>query len=406
MYLALVLFNTMATSLIWGINTLFLLDAGLSSTEAFAANAFFTVGQVIFEVPTGVVADTVGRRASYLTGAITLSGATALYLLAWRYQAPFWAWAVTSILLGLGFTFFSGATDAWLVDALRFTGYRGKVESVLAHGEVVKGVAMLTGSVAGGFVAQVSNLGVPYILRAAALLTTFAVAYVFMKDWGFTPVRGKHLAGEVRNILRASIDHGLRNRPVRWVMLAAPFTVGVGIFAFYAMQPYLLELYGDPDAYLVAGVAAALMAGAQIAGGLLVPHVGRVFRRRTSVLLASVLASAVMLAIIGLLPSFWLAIAVFGMWGLMWSASIPIRAAYINGLIPSAQRATILSFDNLMASSGGVVFQPLLGRVADASSYALSYVVCAGLQALALPLAVLARRERTAADAIEEEPPS
>ena len=82
-YLTLTLFNTMAASLIWGINTLFLLDAGLSSTEAFAANAFFTAGQVLFEVPTGVVADTAGRRASYLTGAITLSIATALYLLAW-----------------------------------------------------------------------------------------------------------------------------------------------------------------------------------------------------------------------------------------------------------------------------------------------------------------------------------
>ena len=53
-YLALTLFTTLAASFIWGINTLFLLDAGLNNAEAFAANAFFTVGQVIFEVPTGV----------------------------------------------------------------------------------------------------------------------------------------------------------------------------------------------------------------------------------------------------------------------------------------------------------------------------------------------------------------
>ena len=67
-YYALTLFSTLATSLIWGINTLFLLDAGLSNTEAFAANAFFTIGQVLFEVPTGVVADTRGRRTSYALG--------------------------------------------------------------------------------------------------------------------------------------------------------------------------------------------------------------------------------------------------------------------------------------------------------------------------------------------------
>ncbi|HZI04336.1 MAG TPA: MFS transporter, partial [Archangium sp.] len=61
-YLLLTLLSTLAASFIWGINTLFLLDAGLSNAEAFAANAFFTGGQVLFELPTGVVADTWGRR--------------------------------------------------------------------------------------------------------------------------------------------------------------------------------------------------------------------------------------------------------------------------------------------------------------------------------------------------------
>src|SRR6476660_2155294 len=79
-YLTLLLGNTLAASLIWGINTIFLLDAGLSNLEAFAANAFFTAGMVLFEVPTGVVADTVGRRASYLLGTLTLAASTLLYV--------------------------------------------------------------------------------------------------------------------------------------------------------------------------------------------------------------------------------------------------------------------------------------------------------------------------------------
>ena len=102
-YLLLMLGNTLAASLIWGINTIFLLDAGLSNLEAFAANAFFTGGMVIFEVPTGIVADTIGRRTSYLLGTLTLSGASLLYVLLWQIEAPFWQWAVVSLLLGLGF---------------------------------------------------------------------------------------------------------------------------------------------------------------------------------------------------------------------------------------------------------------------------------------------------------------
>ena len=109
-YLVLTLLTTLAASFIWGVNTLFLLDAGLSNAEAFAANAFFSLGQVIFEVPTGVVADTRGRRFSFLLGAGTLLLSTLLYLYMWNVHAPFWGWAIASAMLGLGFTFFSGAT--------------------------------------------------------------------------------------------------------------------------------------------------------------------------------------------------------------------------------------------------------------------------------------------------------
>src|SRR6185503_12216771 len=89
-YLVLTLLTTLASSFIWGINTIFLLDAGLSNVEAFAANAFFTAGMVLFEVPTGVVADTVGRRASYLLGTVTLIVSTLLYVVLWQIRAPFW----------------------------------------------------------------------------------------------------------------------------------------------------------------------------------------------------------------------------------------------------------------------------------------------------------------------------
>ena len=125
-YLVLLLLHTLAASFIWGINTLFLLDAGLTNAQAFAANAFFTAGLVLFEVPTGVVADMRGRRLSYLLGTLTLALSTLLYLLMWRISAPFWAWALASALLGLGFTFFSGAVQAWLVDALKAHGYDGR----------------------------------------------------------------------------------------------------------------------------------------------------------------------------------------------------------------------------------------------------------------------------------------
>src|SRR2546427_8955306 len=131
-------------------NTTFPLIAGLSTPEPSAANPFCTAGMVLFEVPTGVVADTAGRRVSYLLGTVTLAASTLLYVLLWRIHAPFWQWAVVSVLIGLGFTFFSGAVEAWLVDALKATGFTGELEAVFGPGQVGTGVGLLRGSVLGG----------------------------------------------------------------------------------------------------------------------------------------------------------------------------------------------------------------------------------------------------------------
>jgi MFS family permease len=405
-YLLLMLGNTLAASLIWGINTIFLLDAGLSNLEAFAANAFFTAGMVVFEVPTGIVADTVGRRASYLLGTITLTASTLLYVLLWQVEAPFWQWAAVSLLLGLGFTFFSGAVEAWLVDALTATGFTGQLESVFGRGQVTTGVGMLVGSVGGGFVAQQVSLGAPFVLRGLILIVMFAAAFRLMHDVGFTPERGSRPLAEMRRVASASIDHGWRVPAVKWLMVEALFTGGVGIYAFYALQPYLLELYGDPEAYQVAGLVAAIVAGAQILGGVAAPRIRRLFRRRTSALIATAALSVITLGLIGTVESFWAVLGLTAVWGLLFAATMPIRQSYLNGLIPSRERATIISFDSLMSSSGGVWAQPLLGRAADVWGYAPSYLMSAGISVLALPFLALSRRQNAPADTPEAGHPS
>jgi len=398
-YLLLTLLSTLSASFIWGINTLFLLDAGLNNTEAFAANAFFTAGMVIFEIPTGALADTWGRRTSYLLGAATLLFSTLLYLAMWRTHAPLWGWAVASVLLGLGFTFFSGATEAWLVDALAFSGYKESLETVLARGQIVGGAAMLAGSVAGGVIAQTTNLGVPYVIRSVCLGLTLVAAFFLMKDLGFTPERSKRPLEEVRRVVQASLDFGWRNPPVRWLMLAGLCAGGVSIFAFYALQPYLLELYGDSRAFGIAGLAAAIVAGSQMVAGLIVPHARRLFRHRTDAVIATYSVGLASLALIGATRSFGAAIVLMAIWGLTFSLGMPIRQAYLNGIIPSEQRATVLSFDNLMASVGGVATQPALGRAADAWGYPAAYLICAAIQLAAVPFLVLARRTNAPSDA-------
>lgn len=401
-YYVLMLGNTLAASFIWGVNTLFLLDAGLSNLEAFAANAFFTAGMLIFEIPTGVVADTLGRRASYLLGTATLAVTTLLYWLLWVWQSPFWAWAIVSVLLGLGFTFFSGAVDAWLVDALRATRYRGSLEKVFGRAQIVGGVAMLAGSVLGGVVAQLSDLGVPFLLRAGILVVMIVVAAALMRDIGFEPERGQGPLKATRTVFTASIHYGLGAAPVRWLMLASPFTAGVGVYAFYALQPYLLELWGDEGAYTVAGLGAALLSGASIVGGALSPWVRRLFHRRTSTILLATVTSIGVLLALGVVRNFWVAVVLVALWGVTSAIDDPVHRAYLNDMIPSKQRATVLSFDSLLGSAGGVVFQPILGRTADVGGYGASLFVSGLISVAAVPFVLLSRATRAPADTAHE----
>ncbi|WP_082589897.1 MFS transporter [Agromyces sp. Soil535] len=405
-YYTLMLGNTLAASFIWGINTLFLLDAGLTNLEAFAANAFFSAGMFIFEIPTGVVADTLGRRASYLLGTITLAVTTVMYWLLWVWESPFWAWAIVSVLLGLGFTFFSGAVDAWLVDALHATGYRGSLETVFGRAMIVGSVAMLAGSVLGGVVAQLTNLGVPFLIRGGVLALMFIVAALLMRDLGFTPERGVGPLKATGNVLRASVRYGLGNPPVRWLMLATPFTAGVGIYVFYALQPYLLELWGDEGAYSIAGLAAAILSGAGIVGGVLAPYARRLFRKRTSAILLATVSSAVVLVALAFTTNFWVAIVLLAVWGIASSIDDPVHRAYLNDMIPSKQRATVLSFDSLLGSAGGAVFQPILGRSADLGGYSGSMLWSGVITAIAAPFVLLSRAQADPADTAREVMPA
>ena len=244
-------------------------------------------------------------------------------------------------------------TEAWLVDALTFAGVRDTLQSVLARGQVVGGAAMLGGSLTGGFVAQAARVGVPYIMRSVTLGLSLLAAFIWMKDLRLHPQppgwHGQGSAADTPGLDRERMGQSAGALAhAGGALLQAEST----FYGFYALQPYLLQLYGNPDAFAVASLSAAIMAGAQMLAGVLMRGFGRGFRRRSGALIATYLTSTMCLLALGLNRNFALAVALVVIWGLSFALGMPIRQTYINGIIPSQQRATVLSFDNLMSSAG------------------------------------------------------
>lgn len=391
---------TLSAALIWGVNTLFLLDAGLSFFEVFVANAAFSAGMVVFEVPTGVVADTLGRRVSFLLSVAVLGTTTLLYVGLAQTEAGVVAFAAVSVGMGLGFTFYSGAMEAWLVDALAVSGYQGILDRVFARGQQVTGAAMLVGTVGGGLLGQI-DLAVPYLVRSVLLAAVFVIAYVVMHDLGFTPRRvpAGELPGAIARNARAGMKFGWGERSLRLLMLASLVQGGFLMWAFYASQPYLLELL-DSDAIWVAGLVAAGVALSMMAGNQVVHIASRYCGRRTTLLVAAACVESVAAVVLGLTGSFWVAVPAFLLVTASFGVTSPVRQAYLHQVVPTEQRATVVSFDSMVSNVGGIGGQVGLGALGEARSVGAAFVAGGVATAAALPLFARLRRLGGPADTI------
>jgi len=388
---------TLSVSIIWGINTLFLMDAGLDIFQVMVVNALFTAGMVIFEVPTGVVADTIGRKASFLLCISVLFVTTIFYVAAARFNWGMWAFAATSVVIGLGFTFFTGAVEAWLVDALDHTGYDKPHERVFARGQTVFSAAMLIGTVSGGVLGQI-HLSWPYVIRAALLVPTFFITLLLMRDLGFKsrPLSVSTFSVEARKVFLDGVKFGW-NQPVLRLCMLAAFVEGLFfIYGWYSWQRYFLDLLAM-ELVWVAGIVAALMSVSMIIGNAMVGKFFTNVSRRPAIIAVNTAVRATVILAAGLLGAlappenrgvilFSVVVFLYLIYGLSFGISQPIRMALVNRHIPSARRATVLSVDSLFNEGGGVVGQTGLGFLSKRVSISVAWILGGAMLYLAYPL--------------------
>jgi MFS family permease len=392
---------TLSASLIWGVNTMFLLGAGLSLIQAFLANAIFTGSMALFEVPTGIVADTRGRRASFLFSVSLLIVGTLAYVAVGEYGGGMTGIVAASIVLGLGYTFYSGAVEAWLVDALKSTGYTDPVDRVLARGSAISSIAMLIGSVSGGLLGAI-HLSVPYLVRSGLLLAAFAIGYRAMHDTGFIvrTVRWGDVPKEMARVGRDSLKFGWREPHARLAILAGAMPYIVIAWAYHAWQPYFLQLLGMSDVRVL-GVVAAAVSLAMAVGSWLVERLTRFCGRRTTLLLGAAIVFTIATIGVGLTNSFWIAASLYLISNAASSAFTPVCQAYLHAVIPSEQRATVLSLNSLVASAGSMGGQAGLGWLAASRSLGTGYLVGGIASAVAIPWLIAMRRLGGAPDRIK-----
>ncbi len=373
---------------------------GLSTLQIVLFGTVFETTIFLFEIPTGIVADLYSRRLSVILG-ILLTGAA---YVAEGIVPTFAVVLAAEVITGIGATFLSGATEAWIADEIG----ADRVGAVYVRGAQVKQIAAIAGIVISVILASVA-LTIPFIAAGAVFLLLAIFLIVAMPEAGFTPTPRSQRATwrSLTSTLRDGVRL-IRLRPLLLFMLAYTF-----IFAFHAegfdhlwqkhvLDDFTLPALGSLDSVVWFGVFSL---GANLLGLAL----SEIVRRRVDLRDGRVAARALLLItalqplgilIFSLTGNF--AAALIAFWGIMAlrGAGEPVGRAWLNGSLEPSSRATMFSVASQTGALGEIVGGPPVGWIGQAFSVRAALASTAAILALTVPLLAAAlRKSPTAAGA-------
>jgi MFS family permease len=366
---------------------LFLLSRGLDLFQINAVLATYGITVFVFEVPTGAIADAVGRRTSFVVGCLVRAAAYALYTLA----ADFQQCLLAEFLDAVGTTFVSGALDAWMVDGARGEGDDGPLDRVFSRAAVIARALMIGGGLAAGYLGEVS-LVVPWLVAAAIFLATAVAGGILM--------RGAPRPARTASVRRTALD-GLavvRGSPVLVVLSTLSAMVAFAAVPVHMLWQPRLQALGA-EHLRVMGWVAALMNGTSLVGSALLPRALRAARRE-SVLAAATLWRAAMVGVLARATTIGPALAGLLLQEVAFGVSEPVAVAWTNDHVAAAQRATVLSVRSTFVIFGMSIGLLTIGLVARTSGMSTAFGTSAALLAAVAPgFLVLGRVARRAAAA-------
>ena len=386
--------------LIIGLVTLLMLERGLSLSQVAFAIAAQGIVLLVLELPTGGLADAVGRRPVLIIAGAVAVVAAGIFVLAPSFPIFVLAWALQGIFRALD----SGPLEAWYVDAAHAEDPEAPVERALSLAGTVLGLAIAVGALgSGGLVAWApipgwSPLLLPFLIAIGINVLHLVLTIVLVRE--SRPVvagsRWHRAVGSVREVPR-TVAAGiglLRTAPVlRSVVLVEVFW-SVAMIAFETFnQVRLAELVGGEErAGAIIGPVSAVSWGLFAGGAALAGLASRWIGVAWTALLARVLNGAFVVLMglaagpVGLIAAFLAAYALHGTAG-------PMHNTLLHRQAGPANRATVLSINSMVAGGAASLGLLVLGPLAEYTSTATAILVAGAFSILGAVLYLPARRQ-------------
>lgn len=403
----------LAGAIMWTVGTVYYVSAvGLDPFQLVLVGTVLEATAFIFEMPTGVVADVYGRRLSVIIGMFLLGAGFTLVGIVPAFAALLLAQVVT----GIGYTFLSGATQAWLADEI---GEEHVGTAMLRAGQLAR-IAGILGTIASVALASLA-LQLPFLVGGGLYILLGVFLALNMPETGFRPA-----PREQRNTpaafrlglhwqsMRRTLGEGIgvvRRSPTLLTLLAIGF--------FWGAASEGMDRLGD--AHLLANFTFPALGSFQpvvwfgilgIVGSLVELAANETLRRRlerisripASTARALLVLNGLMIAgliVFAAAGSFWLAIVAVLAYGVCRSMGGPLYDAWLVQHIDPPVRATVISMSGQADAIGQIAGGPGIGLIGARVSIRAA-IVAAGLL-LSPALALYARANRQSLDAAEEE---
>jgi len=376
-----------AIGLIFPVMILIILDKGINIFQAGVAVAMYSATTILLELPTGGMADMIGRKRVYMISLMFLFLAGLALLISWDFVTVI----VAVVINGAARALSSGTIDAWFVDEFKRHYPDGNLQASLAKAGIFIPVGIGLGSLLGGLLPPLSDqLGIsdwgfgPYALNLLsfeimvviqALLTFVLVVEIFERDKGAG--RSISMRG-LSEQLSAAVKFGVRNRIVL-ILLVAIATLGFGIASVELLwQPRVQEIAGGTMETWILGVLAAGYFFSSSVGNLLSTPTCRLLKNNYPAAL-SVLRVAIGLSLLILAwqeSVLGFALLYFLMFFFNGVSDSP-HATLFNNQVPRKVRSTLLSFQSVMLQLGGLCGSLVIGYVAKAHSIPFAWIIAA-----------------------------
>ena len=342
---------------------LFFKDNGLNLKEIMLIQAIYSIAIAVIEIPSGYVADVLGRKNSILIG--TFFGFLGMVIYA--YAFGFWGFLPAALCLGVGQSFVSGSDTALMYDTLatihqkeNFVKFEGRS---IALGNFAEAIAFIIG----GFLAEIS-LRTPFYYQCAIALIGFLTAF-FLIEPPVTKLSNIKPWANINYILRYALKE---SKPLKWnIIYSSVIGVTTLVMAWFS-QPYFEALGLEVKFF---GLVGAVL---NLAVALTSFYAHRIEEKWNSAKMLTffLFSLSACYFLLGHILNYWGLVILFVFY-LVRGIATPVLRDYINRYTPSEMRATVMSIRSFMIRVMFAICSPFLGYLADVYSIQTSFQLAA-----------------------------